>query len=79
MPRQDSLRGGEIFGRLEVLTYSHSQKRRDGSSGERIMNCRCTCGNEVKVRTSNLKSGNTTSCGCFHSDRTIQSNERRAL
>lgn len=75
--RHDSLRGGEVFGRLSVVSFSHSTKRKDGSSGERVMNCVCTCGNEIKVRTSNLKSGNTNSCGCYHSDQTIKCNKKR--
>ena len=28
--------------------------------------CRCSCGNEVTVSTGNLKSGNTSSCGCIN-------------
>lgn len=76
--RSDSLHGGEVFGRLTVVDYSHSTKRRDGTAGERIMNCECECGNKVKVRTSNLKSGNTISCGCYKSDMAIKSNKKRA-
>jgi hypothetical protein len=75
--RHDSLKGGEIFGYLTVTSYSHSAKRSDGNFGERVMNCVCVCGNKVKVRTSNLKSGNTKSCGCLHSEKTILSNKRR--
>lgn len=75
--RHDSLKAGDVFGRLTVVGYSHSAKRRDGSSGERVMNCACCCGNSVKVKTSNLKSGNTKSCGCLHQDRTIESNRSR--
>lgn len=75
--RHDSLKVGDIFGRLVVAGYSHSSKRRDGSAGERVMNCTCLCGNNVKVKTSNLKSGNTKSCGCLHQDRTIESNRSR--
>lgn len=73
-----SLVAGDVFGRLTVTGLSHSSKRTDGSSGERIMDCKCSCGNDVKVRTSNLKSGNTSSCGCLHSERTAKSNIKRA-
>lgn len=73
--RVDSLYGGEVFGRLTVLEYSHTAQR--GKHMERVMNCKCTCGNIVKVRTSNLKSGNTLSCGCYHKDRTISANQQR--
>ena len=72
--RKDSLVGGETFGKLTVIRYHHSSKRADGSSGERIMLCLCECGKEVQVRTSNLKSGTTKSCGCFKSEKTSRSN-----
>ena len=75
--RKDSLKGGEVFGRLTVIELSHSAKRKDGTAGERIMNCSCECGSKIKVKTSNLKSGNTKSCGCYHSCQTIKSNELR--
>lgn len=75
--RWDSLKQGDKFGKLTVLKYHHSTKRRDGSAGERVMLCKCECGNEVQVRTSNLKSGNTISCGCYHSSQTVKSNKLR--
>jgi hypothetical protein len=75
--RHDSLKSGDTFGRLIVIGYSHSTKRRDGSLGERVMNCTCQCGKKVKVRTSNLKSGNTKSCGCWHQEATVKSNQLR--
>lgn len=75
--RRDSLKAGDVFGRLTVMSLSHSSKRRDGSAGERVMNCQCVCGNTVKVKTSNLKSGNTSSCGCLHSEMTVKSNKSR--
>lgn len=52
---------GKRFSRLTVLK----------DSGERtqckriIWLCQCDCGNTSKVRTDNLKSGNTKSCGCL--------------
>lgn len=76
--RKDSLKSGDVFGRLTVIKLHHSAKRRDGSAGERIMLCKCECGNEVQVRTSNLKSGTTKSCGCLQSDKTKKSNLSRA-
>lgn len=75
--RRDSLTGGEVFGRLTVVGYSHSSIRKNGKAGERVMLCSCECGTDLQVRTSNLKSGNTNSCGCYHSDMTTKSNEKR--
>ena len=77
--KRRSLTGGETFGRLTIVEYSHSTKRRDGSAGERVMLCKCECGNETEVRTSNLYSGNTTSCGCVKSEKTAASNTARAV
>ena len=31
--------------------------------------CRCTCGKELALRVTDLKSGNFKSCGCFRADR----------
>lgn len=52
---------GKKFGYLTVL----------GDSGERdshrriLWNCQCICGKIIKVRTDNLTSNNTLSCGCL--------------
>jgi hypothetical protein len=55
---------GQHFGRLIVLGISHRQRR-----SLRIViihwRCRCTCGAETSVSTSDLRSGNTQSCGCL--------------
>ena len=50
---------GKQFGRLTVLNYA----------GEGQWNCKCECGNEVTIRTYNLNSGNTKSCGCLQKER----------
>lgn len=31
--------------------------------------CQCDCGNEALVSTSDMRTGNTTSCGCYHHER----------
>ena len=53
-----------VYGRLTVRW--RLPNRRGGAS---CWLCRCTCGKEVPVRTANLTSGNTTSCGCLHKER----------
>ena len=55
---------GKTFGRLSVLSYSHSVKYSSGYS-RAIWNCQCSCGNLVKVRSDNLTRGRTKSCGCL--------------
>ena len=45
---------GRRYGKLTAVKYI----------GDRRWECKCDCGNVVAVRTSNLTSGHTTSCGC---------------
>lgn len=45
---------GNKYGNLTVTSYI----------GSSIWNCLCICGNNHKVKTGLLKSGNTKSCGC---------------
>lgn len=51
---------GLRFGRLTVVCRIGTSRYR-----EVLWRCHCDCGNETVVPTGNLKSGNTTSCGCF--------------
>lgn len=46
---------GERYGRLEIV--------RDRQPGEQRIYCRCDCGNELTVSRSNLRTGNSRSCG----------------
>lgn len=62
---------GRTYGRLKVLKI-HDR----GKSGKSYL-CQCTCGNTTVALGSNLRSGNTTSCGCFRVENTIQANKSR--
>lgn len=62
---------GRTYGRLKVLRV---QDR--GKNGKSYM-CQCICGNTVVVLGSNLKTGNTTSCGCFRVENTIRMDKSR--
>jgi hypothetical protein len=54
---------GLRFGRLLV-------KRRGENIGKQITYiCQCDCGSEVTVRAQSLRRGDTTSCGCFRSEK----------
>lgn len=60
---------GQKFGRLLVvgkagIAVSIGKRARRVS----LWLCRCDCGAEMTVRLGNLKSGNTSSCGCQRSD-----------
>lgn len=56
------------FGELHVLCrdndFVYSNGRRDV-----MWKCECSCGNVKSIRTSNLTSGGTISCGCMRSGR----------
>ena len=49
---------GQRFGRLIAIKYI----------GNRKWLCKCDCGNEKECYGNNLKSGRTTSCGCFRKE-----------
>jgi len=51
---------GQRFGRLLVMKPTEERK-----NGYVMWECLCDCGNTVSVRTGNLTSGNTLSCGCM--------------
>ena len=57
-PKAEDLTG-KRFGRLTVLKRVGTIERRP------IWRCRCDCGRKTDVRSSDLKSGNTKSCGCL--------------
>ena len=46
---------GKVFGNLKVISYNENNKR---------WICECKCGNKTEVSGSNLRLGNTKSCGC---------------
>lgn len=56
--RVDDLTGRK-FGRLRAREYLGNDK-----SGHARWRCTCACGNEVVVIATNLKTGNSKSCGC---------------
>jgi len=61
MPGLIDISGG-VFGRLAVL------ERVDNLGRQTRWSCKCSCGNTVDVAGNALKTGNTTSCGCWHKE-----------
>lgn len=55
---------GRRFGRLTVVALDHYES----TSHSTRWKCLCDCGKEKSVLASSLKSGNTTSCGCYSSE-----------
>lgn len=52
------------FGRLTVIKRSEQKK----GCRNAVWTCKCDCGNEVDVRSTLLRKGETKSCGCYRSD-----------
>lgn len=57
---------GQKYGRLTVVERVQVKKWRVHWL------CQCDCGNKVVVESSNLRNGNTQSCGCYQRDRTSE-------
>jgi len=55
---------GKSFGRLTVVERAGCNKH-----GQALWLYRCECGKKKTVRGSSLRSGHTTSCGCWDSER----------
>jgi hypothetical protein len=51
---------GQAFTRFTVIEEAGYGKHR-----QRLVKCRCSCGNEKVIDVNKLKSGHTKSCGCF--------------
>lgn len=56
---------GQKFNRLTVVELLPDRD----NFRKKIYKCQCECGNYVNVRSSDLKSGNTKSCGCLNTEK----------
>lgn len=54
---------GNVYGRLTVIGYSHTDKQ-----GDARWRVRCQCGNESVTSGKYLRSGRTKSCGCLKTE-----------
>lgn len=54
---------GKRFGRLTAIKYIGKSKGK-----QTLWECKCDCGNIAIVHQQNLKSGHTSSCGCYNSE-----------
>lgn len=62
---------GRRFGRLTAVQYEGKR-----TSNGRTWVCRCDCGAERTVPANSLRSGNTTSCGCYHREKAATQSTR---
>jgi hypothetical protein len=54
---------GQTFGRWYAVYFDHVDKH-----GNAMWFCLCACGNEGVIRGHVLRSGKTTSCGCYQKE-----------
>lgn len=66
---------GHRYGRLTVIRRNGVAKT--GKKPALLWLCRCDCGVELSVRSGNLRTGNTTSCGCQRSEHAQAASHRR--
>ena len=59
---------GQKFGRLTAIKPIENHTNSNGKSMMTKWLCRCDCGNECNVQSSNLLSGHTLSCGCYNKE-----------
>lgn len=64
---------GNRYGRLTVL------KRAENKNRHVRWHCICDCGNETVVRGNYLRSGATTSCGCYNREASAEANTTHGL
>lgn len=69
---------GKRFGKLIVLKRIEDYVFNSGRK-ERQWLCKCDCGNEINVIGTNLKRGNTKSCGCYRIDVTKELHTKHNL
>ena len=62
---------GKKFGRLRVISRAADYISPTGNASP-TWNCICDCGNTVIVHGANLRSGKSTSCGCYTKARTSE-------
>lgn len=60
---------GERFGRLIAI---NSIEERDRYNGSVIWECKCDCGNNVKVSAGDLTDGRILSCGCLKKEHEVE-------
>ena len=65
---------GQRFGRLLVIKRVGSTK-----DGQKTYLCRCDCGKEKIIRSGNLRSGRTISCGCASAERVRKRNKASTI
>lgn len=64
---------GHKYGRVAVLSYFGHK------NGRTAWNCLCDCGNTFVTTGDSLRTGKTSSCGCYRHEREIEANVKHGL
>ena len=67
MSRKIEVNKGDKYGLFTVIDEDFSKERRS-------FLCKCSCGNERVVSLSNLRTGNSTNCGCIGRQKIVKRN-----
>ena len=60
---------GQKFGRLIVIKRVENHIKQPSGQIKTKWLCECECGNKTEVTSSELKTGKTQSCGCYHKEK----------
>jgi hypothetical protein len=66
---------GQKFGRYLVIAKSDKRSK----AMKQMVLCRCDCGTEREVVVSNLRSGLSTSCGCWKDEKTSERRKKHGF
>lgn len=66
---------GKKFGRLTVLYKDTERITKSGS----YWICQCECGKQKSIKSSSLRRGEITSCGCYRTERILATKEAKGL
>lgn len=77
------MKPGDVFGRLKVLSV-FSRKTPTTMAGRKfktrgMAECVCACGKTMVAARSDIRSGHTTSCGCYRREVTIKSSTTHGM
>jgi hypothetical protein len=61
---------GKLYGKLRVISFV------ERINGVNIWLCKCECGNQKNIRSHNLTSGHTLSCGCYQKQMTSKASTK---
>lgn len=65
---------GDRFGRLVAIKQVNNN-----SLGQTCWLCKCDCGKETIVTSNHLRTGHTTSCGCYNKEITINASTKHGM